>query len=181
MNKFILLIASFAIVFVLTLNGHSQPTQLKVVCPNQSALFATVTVDRFGGILTTPCAGNNIVLGNQITGVSIDMDANQVFTFGVSNWVGVTAWALNRALTPIGTTGNVTINRMAGIVNIAAATQTATVTNNTVDANSFIFTNTRTNDSTCAVKNVVPTSGAFTVNMTANCTASTSIGFMVAN
>jgi hypothetical protein len=36
-----------------------------------------------------------------------------------------------------------------------------------------------TNDSTCAVKNVVATSGGFTVNMTANCTAETAINFLV--
>lgn len=172
----LILVASF------TLTAKAQ--QLNSIvgrCPNQSAFFGSVVIDRLGNIISTPCPNGIINFGNQTTGLAIDTDANQVFSFGVVNWTSVTAWSLNRAITPIGTTGNITINRLAGTVNVAPATMTVTVTNNTVDVNSIVFTVARTNDSTCAVKNIVPASGSFTVNMTTNCTAATSIGFLVTN
>lgn len=90
---------------------------------------------------------------------------------------------LDRTLTTAGTTGNVTINKMAGTVNIAAGAGTAgvTVTNNSVTANSIVYVTARTNDATCAVKNVVPAAGSFVLRTTANCTAETSFGFFVTN
>jgi hypothetical protein len=90
---------------------------------------------------------------------------------------------ITRTITTAGTTGNQTINKVAGTVNFAAGTGTAglTVTNSYVDASSIIVPVTRTNDATCAVKNVVPAAGSFIIRMTANCTAETSVGFIVTN
>lgn len=84
-------------------------------------------------------------------------------------------------ITAGGTTGNQTINRPAGTVNFAAGTSAITVTNSFATANSIVWAIARTNDSTCAVKNVVPAAGSFVINMTANCTAETSVGFVVVN
>lgn len=83
--------------------------------------------------------------------------------------------------TATGTTGNQTINKSAGTVNVAASGTTITVTNSLVTANSLVYAIARTNDATCAVKNAVPAAGSVVINMTAACTAETSVGFLVVN
>lgn len=88
---------------------------------------------------------------------------------------------LQRTITAGGTTGAQIINKPAGTVNFAAAATSLVVTNSTVTANSIISVMARTNDATCAVKNYVATGGSFTINMTAACTAETSVGFIVWN
>lgn len=95
----------------------------------------------------------------------------------------VQSYTLQRTITAGGTTGDRTINQPSGTVNFAAASGTAgiTVTNSTVTVNSIVYAIARTNDTTCSVKNVVPAAGSFVIRMTANCTAETSVGFMVTN
>jgi hypothetical protein len=88
---------------------------------------------------------------------------------------------VDQTITPALTTGNQTIDKAAGTVNIAATGSSVTVTNNLVSASSTVYATARTNDATCMVKNAVPGSGTFTINMTAACTAETSIGFFVIN
>ena len=89
--------------------------------------------------------------------------------------------SLYRTITAGGTTGNQTINKIAGTVNIAAAGTTVTVTNSMVDTSSIIHCVLRTNDSTATIKNVVPGSGSFVINLGASATAEVSIGFFVVN
>jgi hypothetical protein len=89
--------------------------------------------------------------------------------------------AQNKTITPGGTTGNQTINKPLGTVNIAAGQSSVTVTNSLVDANSIVFAVVRTNDTTAQIKNVTCAAGSFTIRLTANATAETSIGFMVMN
>lgn len=88
---------------------------------------------------------------------------------------------IETTITAGGTTGNQTINKPTGTVNFAASATAITVTNSVVTASSTIYAMARTNDTTCAVKNVVPASGSFVINMTAACTAETSVGFLVIN
>jgi hypothetical protein len=108
-------------------------------------------------------------LGGSGNGNTVDFDASKQFL-------------LKRTITAGGTTGNQTINdRPAGTVNFAAATAAITVTNNTVTTSSIIIITARTNDATCLVKNYVPAAGSFVINMTANCTAETSVGFIITN
>lgn len=80
-----------------------------------------------------------------------------------------------------GTTGNQTINKTSGTVNIAAAGTTVTVTNSLVTTSSIVLCVIRTNDSTATLKNVVPGSGSFVITLTAGATAETSVGFVVIN
>jgi len=80
-----------------------------------------------------------------------------------------------------GTTGDRTINKISGTVNIAAAGTTVTVTNSLVTTSSIVFCVVRTNDTTALIKNVVPGAGSFVINMNAAVTAETSIGFFVIN
>jgi hypothetical protein len=89
--------------------------------------------------------------------------------------------AQNKTITPNGTTGNQTINKPLGTVNIAAGQASVTVTNSLVDANSIVFAVVRTNDTTAQIKNVTCAAGSFTIRLAANATAETSIGFMVMN
>lgn len=83
--------------------------------------------------------------------------------------------------TAAGTTGNQTINKTSGTVNIAAAGTSITVTNSLVTTSSIVFATIRTNDATAVIKNVVPAAGSFTINLNAAATAETSIGFFVIN
>ena len=84
-------------------------------------------------------------------------------------------------ITPIGTLGNQTINKINGTVNIAAAGTTVTVTNSKVTANSNIYVQLRTNDATAWIKNYVPAAGSFTINLGDPATGDVSIGFTVIN
>jgi hypothetical protein len=81
-------------------------------------------------------------------------------------------------ITAPGTTGDQTINKLAGRVNIAAAGTTITVTNSLVTVNSIIVATAATNDTTAMVKNVVAAAGSFVINVV-GVTAETAINFMV--
>lgn len=88
---------------------------------------------------------------------------------------------VDQTITAGGTTGNQTIDKAAGTVNIAAGNSAVTVTNNLVSTSSLVFAVIRTNDATATIKNVVPASGSFVINLTAAATAEISIGFLVIN
>ena len=87
----------------------------------------------------------------------------------------------DQTVTAGGTTGNQTINKASGTVNLAAAQTTVTVTSSQCTANSTVFATIRTNDSTATLKNVVPAAGSFVITLTASTTAETSIGFLIVN
>lgn len=88
---------------------------------------------------------------------------------------------IDATITAGGTTGDRTINKGAGTVNIAAAGSSVTVTNSLVTASTLIFVVVRTNDTTALVKNVVAGAGSFVITMNAAVTAETSIGFFLFN
>ena len=87
----------------------------------------------------------------------------------------------DQTITSGGTTGDQTINKPSGTVNIAASGTTVTVTNSFCTTSSTVFAIVRTNDTTAYVKNVVPGAGTFTINLGAAATAEVSIGFLVIN
>lgn len=90
---------------------------------------------------------------------------------------------VDATMTAGGTTGNQTINKAAGSVNIAAAGTTVTVTNSLVAATSIVIPVVMTNDTTALVKNCVVNvaGGSFVITMNAAVTAETKIGFYVIN
>lgn len=110
------------------------------------------------------------VLGNGVD----DSTRNNALTIRKDGLPG-----LDAVITPTGTTGDQTINKASGTVNFAIATITLTVTNSLVDTNSLVFCTIRTNDATAVIKNVVPASGSFTINLTAATAGETSVGFIV--
>lgn len=81
-------------------------------------------------------------------------------------------------ITAVGTTGNQTINKVAGRVNIAAGGTTVTVTNSLVTANSIIVAVAATADTTAKVTSVVPAAGSFVINTVA-VTAETAFNWIV--
>jgi len=94
---------------------------------------------------------------------------------------GAGGLTINSTNTASGTTGNQTINKASGTVNIAASGTTVTVTNSLVTATSIVYAVIRTNDATATIKNVVPAAGSFVINLGAAATAEVSIGFFVIN
>ncbi len=87
---------------------------------------------------------------------------------------------VTKTITTPGTTGNQTINKLAGRVNIAAGGTTVTVTNSFVTANSIVLAVPATADATARVTNVVPGTGSFVINTVA-VTGETAFNFMVIN
>lgn len=90
----------------------------------------------------------------------------------------ITYWATNTAA---GTTGPRTIDRPSGTVNFAIGASALVVTNSLCTTSSIVFATVRTNDATAYIKNVVPAAGSFTINLGANATAETSVGFFIIN
>ena len=102
-----------------------------------------------------------------------DTTATEVFRVKGNGSVVVPA-----TITAVGTTGNQTINKAAGRVNIAAAGTTVTVTNSLVTANSIILAVAATADATARVTSIVPAAGSFVINTVA-VTAETAFSWLV--
>lgn len=109
------------------------------------------------------------------SGVSVNA---LVDMFAVSPLSGL---EVRKTITSAGTTGTVTIDRPMGTVNIAGGNSSITVNNSLVNTSSIIYPVIRTDDTTAQVKNVVPGSGSFVINLVSAATAETSIGFIVYN
>ena len=113
--------------------------------------------------------------------------ANDAFTtplFTMDKTTGNLALAgsftLPSTITAPGTTGNQTINKPTGRVNIAAAGTTITVTNNLVTANSHVIAWLDTAaDATAKTCIAVAGSGSFVVTLNAAATGEVPIGFLV--
>ncbi len=88
---------------------------------------------------------------------------------------------LDRTITAAGTTGNQTINKTSGRVNIAAGGSTLTVTNSLCTANSIVVATIGTNDATGTIKNVVPGAGSFVITLTATATAELAVNWIIVN
>lgn len=98
--------------------------------------------------------------------------------YKIENDGKISYWATNTAA---GTTGAQTINRPSGTVNFGIGASSLVVTNSLCTTASLVFAEVRTNDSTAYIKNVVPGSGSFTINLGAAATAETSVGFFIIN
>lgn len=114
----------------------------------------------------TAAPGTNLLLDIQVA-------ASSYFAFKSNGSLIVPT-----TITNPGTTGNQTINKLAGRVNIAAAGTTITVTNSLVTANSIVVAVAATNDTTAMVKNVVAAAGSFVINVV-GVTAETAFNWIV--
>jgi hypothetical protein len=161
-------IPEFLVTHTTTMNSASN---------TQTAVSVTGVVDQAG------TAGyNGYLCGPILTAVgSAGAKCFRAAPGGVDRWwVDSTGTQdADSTITAAATTGNQTISKPCGTVNLAAAATSVTVTNTLVTANTILNPVARTNDSTCAVKNYVPAAGSFVINMTAACTAETSVGWCV--
>lgn len=213
LTKTILFTAALLLTFhcsLLTVDAQSRTTRIVQRCsdPNNPspATPGSVAIDRSGNITLYPCYQKTITFsdphnspypgagmqwsslaGFQFNGASAfdggDVNIYGGLQIGVAGGTATPNFYIVRTITTGGTTGNVTINKLSGTVNIAAGAGTAgvTVTNSTVTANSIVYAIARTNDATCSVKNVVPGAGSFVLRTDNNCTGETSFGFFVTN
>ena len=140
-----------------------------------TASFDGATAGKFSGSAT----GTFFAI-NKTTGSAnyLDFQNNGISLYKIDN-VGKPSY--ETTITAGGITGNQTINKTSGTVNIAAAGTTVTVTNSLVTTSSIVFAVIRTNDTTAYIKNVVPGAGSFDINLGAAATAEISIGFIVNN
>jgi hypothetical protein len=175
-----------------TVTSTSLPTSIFFIA-GSSALYNTQFYihhtgnSRFGSSsifssLPTPNAKVEIIGSNTTAGVgtfSVQDGAGTPSTiYRIDNDGKVTYRATNTAA---GTTGAQTINRPSGTVNFLGGTSALVVTNSLCTTSSIVFATVRTNDATAYIKNVVPAAGSFTINLGANATAETSVGFFIIN
>ena len=132
------------------------------------------------GFFTGAASGTAIAV-NLASGATSDLLNLQVAGVGKFKVSSAGKPSYETTNTPSGTTGNQTINKPSGTVNIAAAGTTITVTNSLVSAASIVMAVVRTNDTTAYIKNVVPSAGSFVITLGAAATAEVSIGFIVNN
>ncbi len=156
-----------------------------IITPNVTATKLLFTGQNPNDGLTFDTATNTYTFSSDV-GYIININSGGIFPTQTNQSIGRSANPfssifLSKTITAAGTTGAQTINKSSGTVNVAAGANSLVVTNSLVTANSLIFLTTRTNDSTCTQKNVVAGAGTFTINMSANCTAETSVGFLIFN
>jgi hypothetical protein len=156
------------------------------VAPTASANYGLVSLGSgafdgtASGFFTGVTAGTVIAVNLASGGTSdlLNLQVAGVNRFKISS-AGKASY--DSTITAGGTTGNQTINKPSGTVNIAAAGTTVTVTNSLVTTSSIVMAVIRTNDSTAYIKNVVPNAGSFDINLGAAATAEVSIGWIVNN
>lgn len=167
---------------------------------NIDAVSGIFDVDASFGDITTTGAGDALILqttvGNTVIVGHTDLDLSSIVDdvdiFGgddilmrATDDVDYSSTGgtinLNRTITAGGTTGNQTINKMAGCVNFAAAASTLTVTDSQVATTSIILGTIQTGDATATLKNIVAGSGSFVITLSAGATAETKVCFLVTN
>lgn len=179
--------------------GAGSGVKVQVVADNGNSfgeigIFATATVapDAYaGGNMTVRSSGTTpgiaVIADDSATYIKFYVGGNaagnkilSMLTTGITLHVGILS--VPKTITPALTTGNQTIDKIAGTVNIAAGGSSVTVTNSTVNTSSIVLAVIRTADATLtSIKNVVPGSGSFVITGNAVATADTSIGFVVIN
>lgn len=170
--------------------GTSQPSsQLHISnAPIATSAYASLSIGN------TPLAFDGATTGKANLAVTGTYQAINSVGAVAYNYISFQKNGLNRyqvdstgketfasTITAGGTTGNQTINKPSGTVNIAAAGTTVTVTNSLVSTSSIVVAVVRTNDTTAYIKNVVPSAGSFVINLGAAATSEVSIGFIVYN
>lgn len=154
---------------------------------------AASTLDAYGGRMTVrpseSATGLSLIAGDLSNGdVRIYAggytSTDRIASFNTTDGLKIEnnhKLTLPKTVTAAGTTGNQTIDKISGTVNIAAAGTAVTVTCADCSTSSIVHAVIRTNDTTARIANVVPGSGSFVINLTAAATAEISIGFLVTN
>jgi len=143
------------------------------------------TVGNVSGLVVkgTSAVANTLVLDQGRVGIGTNTPTESLHVLGnalITANLTANDLSLSKTITAPATTGNQTINKAAGRVNIAAAGTTVVVTCSLVTANSIIVAVAATADATARVTNVVPAAGSFTINTVAT-TAETAFNFLIVN
>jgi hypothetical protein len=151
--------------------------------PGDYVYIVQITMDT---ITSTQKTLNSDLMGNvqlQTTVADSAFSTLGIQARGIKATNNITAndLSISKTITAVGTTGNQTINKASGRVNIATGGTTITVTNSLVTANSIIIATCATNDTTAIVKNIVASTGSFVITLSAATTAETAINFIITN
>lgn len=165
-----------------------------------SGIWRTGVVRSNGNALLITDASQNVTVGGNVSTVNLYPQNSANSTNGISVSGGSIFSAVNAQVslgkatnlfpklyidyTNTGTVGAVTINKAAGRVNIAAASQTVVVTNSfsTVAAHCFVNINSTTVDSTMTSVNCdTSTPGAITIRGNSPATTQRPVDFFIVN
>lgn len=124
-------------------------------------------------------AGTLTLADDQISGDKVEGGTIASTTITSLTTAGITA--TGKIITPPGTTGDQTINAIAGSVNFASGATSLTVTNNLVDSNSVVILTRGTAVAANRNLSVAPTSGSFTITVDASFGTETKIFFLIVN
>lgn len=137
------------------------------------------------GAATTTLNSNNVIINSSAMATSVtnsyqifDNASNLLFSVDPTLFGNIT---IQKTITPSLTTGNVTINKPAGTVNIASASSSATVTNSLVDINSIIICTVASSDVSLKTVSITQTTGSFTVTGNAVASSGVRVNFLVIN
>lgn len=147
-----------AVVYDSTNNGQTLTMSTGIPAGSGLSVAFVPPVFRFFGI-TTNSSGNYQLNNLDITN-----------GFAITNFLDDSA-----------TTGNRTVNKSRGINAFAGGSSSITITNSHVTATSTVLAVLQTNDATAIIKNVVPTSGSFDINLSAAATGTTKVAWTVIN
>ncbi|MDA9656845.1 hypothetical protein N9T23_00015 [Flavobacteriaceae bacterium] len=132
-----------------------------------------------GGVVNIASAGlATTIKGTLNVDEAVTLDTTLDVT-GDTSVKGLTA--TGKVITASGTTGNTTINAMAGSINFASSATSLTVTNNLVDASSVIMLTIGSAPSTYRGMSVIPSSGQFAITLDASFGTETKVFFLVIN
>ena len=135
--------------------------------------FEAVSNDSISG-----SGGNYLFWGGTVSSSSNPMTGSKTLQWAVDSKGHEFSPA---TITAIGTTGNQTINKPNGTINIAAAGTSVVLTNNLITTSSMIFCTIQTNDATAKSVQAVPGSGTCTIYLNAAATGTVAIAFWVKN
>jgi fibronectin-binding autotransporter adhesin len=130
-----------------------------------------------GAVISGVTAGIYAFLTTSTTS-PIYLAPNSAFVLGADPTLGLRVF---QTYTAIGTTGAVTINKSAGVVNFAIGATSLVVTNSCVTATSIIILTPQSNDTTGVLNGAVAAANSFTINARTGPAAAWPIGFLVIN
>lgn len=160
--------------YIPTLTSMTSTTHYAIYTGSGSVLFGNSNTDAITASTRQDVRGTGTTTGNTLRLADSGNAANFLFKDNGD-------FQVDKTITAGGTTGDRTIDKLAGTVNFAAAASSITVTNALVTTSSLIFCVIRTNDTTAEIKNVVPGAGSFVITLSAAATAETSVGFFIVN
>ena len=184
-NNFTTLAASSSSIAVDAPSGSIRGVALRSNTLNNYANGVSIIANPANYVQIYDGAGGNAIriLSSGYVGIGLTAPTERLHVVGnalITTNLTANDLSLSKTITAPATTGNQTINKAAGRVNIAAAGTTVVVTCSLATANSIIIAVAATADATARVTNVVPAAGSFTINTVAT-TAETAFNFLIVN